>query len=169
MIGRSGWCVARAYFYLFCLSRGNEQSRTNGISSSQITANGVAVAEALDLCRATVKPRAMYRCLERWRSRVHKAVEDKKVAELALVELQKGEVRGGARKSPNPPSPSSPGETASSFFAKQRKYPPRKRSRSSVTVLGDLLAKNTEVRKKVRTKAQDSAISQPRLRRASRP
>jgi hypothetical protein len=83
--------------YLFCARV--ERRRTNITSLSQTTANGVAVTEALDLCNATIERRAMYARVARWRKRLQQAREDEQVAELALLQLQKGEGRGGATPS----------------------------------------------------------------------
>ena len=146
-------------FLIICSVRAR---RTNVASLSQITANGVSVTEALDLCNATMKRRAMYARIARWRKRLQQAREDEQVAESAVLQLLKGEARGVATtpsKQPSSPSPPSPGETASSFFASKRKPSPIKRKRASLTILGGLLAKNSATSKKTRTKAQESAIT----------
>jgi hypothetical protein len=83
-------------FLIICSVRAR---RTNVASLSQITANGVSVTEALDLCNATMKRRAMYARIARWRKRLQQAREDEQVAESAVFQLLKGEARAtGVRR-----------------------------------------------------------------------
>ena len=71
--------------------------------------HGVGIKEALESCKATILPRAMYSRFERWNTKLKKLYEEESIAELALTELW-GKADGGSlksresRKSPTMPS-----------------------------------------------------------------
>jgi hypothetical protein len=145
------------------LARAKVRSQSNRRFSRQITVNGVAVNEALDLCAGTVQKRTMFERVKRWRDRLKSARKDELIAEIALVELQKDSTPLKLPTPPSPPVHSPPvpsllGETASSFFQTKRKSPPKKRKVSSLSILGGILEKE-KPENKVRSNAQIQAIN----------